>query len=289
MSQANPALPDAPQAAPPALPSPVAVLRAVLDRRRTIRLLARSQLASGQRDKLLGPLWGLLDPLLTLAVYFLVFGIGFRQAQGGAGEFVLHLFLGIVLWRFVSESIGQAAGCLRGQRGLILAADFPKAVIPIALCIARLYDLAWGLAVVVAVAALLGTALTPQIVWLVPVVGLLFAGTLGACFLIARLGLFFADTANIAAALLRLGAMVSPIFYFARSEHGRTGIVPPGLLDYYMLNPMAGLLGAARSALLWGEPPRGDDFVYVALVALACLTLGFTVFARGEGRYAKYV
>ena len=270
-------------------PGPFAALRRVLARGETIRLLTTAQLVSGHRDKLLGNVWNLLDPLLTLAVYYLVFGLGFRQAAGAPREFVLHLFVGIVVWRFFGESVAQAAGCLRSQRSLILAADFPRAVIPIAVCLARFYDLVWSLAVVAGAAWLFGTGFAPTLAWLGPVLVLLFAFTLGLCFLVASAGLFFADTTNLVNAFLRLWVLVSPIFYFARSAHGREGIVPPGLLDYYMLNPIAGLLEAFRDALIWQATPRAGDLGYVAGVSLGLLVLGFVVFARGEGRYAKLV
>lgn len=270
-------------------PGTLVILRSLLARGETIRLLTRSQLAAGHRDKLLGNLWSLLDPLLTLAVYYLVFGIGFRQAAGAPREFVLHLFLGIVLWRFFSESVSQATGCLRSQRGLILAADFPKAVIPVSIGLARLYDLTCSLAVVAVAAWWLERPLSLELLWLPPILGLLFAFTLGVSFLVAYAGIFFADTANIVGALLRLWVLISPIFYFARSGHGRPGIVPPGLLDYYMLNPMAVILEAGREVLIWQSAPRSADLTYVAGVALGTLIVGFLVFARGEGRFAKYV
>jgi len=265
------------------------VLRRLLARGETIRILTRSQLAAGHRDKLLGNVWSLLDPIATLAVYYLVFGIGFRQAADSPRAFVLHLFVGIVVWRFVAESIGQATTCLRSQRGLVLAADFPKAVIPISICLARLYDLLWALAVAGVAAGLLGTRFSLQVLWLPVLLALTLGFTLGICFLVARLGLFFADTANVVGAGLRLWVLVSPIFYFARSEHGRDGIVPPGLLDYYMLNPIAGLLGAFRNVLIWRAAPRLDDLATVVAFAAAALFAGFVIFARGEGRYAKYV
>ena len=285
-------MPQAPPTAAPApapAPSALAVLRRLLARGETIRLLTRSQLAAGHRDKLLGNVWSLLDPLASLAVYYLVFGIGFRQAGSSPKAFVLHLFLGIVVWRFVSESIGQATTALRSQRGLVLAADFPKAVIPIAICCARLYDLLWALVVVGMAAGLMGTRLSLQVLWLPALLALAFAFTLGVCFLVARVGLFFADTVNVVGAGLRLWVLLSPIFYFARSEHGHEGIVPPGLLDYYLLNPIAGLLGAFRDVLIWRSAPRVDDLGTVFAWALASLVVGFFFFARAEGRYAKYV
>lgn len=287
-------MPRAPSSAasPPPLaadPGVVAQLRGVASRLETIRLLTRSQLAAGHRDKLLGHVWSLLDPLASLAVYYLVFGIGFRQAAGSPRTFVLHLFLGLVVWRFFAESINQATTCLRGQRGLILAAAFPKAVIPIAICSARLYDLLWALVVGMGAALALGQRIGTSVLWLPALLVATFGLTLGLCFVVARLGLLYADTVNVVGAGLRLWVLLSPIFYFAREEHGRPGIVPPGLLDYYMLNPIAGLLGAYRDALIWGESPRGDDLVWVGCCAVLALTTGFVFFARGEGRYAKLV
>ncbi|MBY0399331.1 ABC transporter permease [Myxococcota bacterium] len=274
---------------PAAAPSPWTALQRVLRRGETIRLLTRSQLAAGHRDKLLGNLWSLLDPLASLGVYYLVFGIGFRQAGASPRSFVLHLFLGLVVWRFVSESIGEATTCLRRQRGLVLAADFPKAVIPISICLARLYDLLWALAVTGVVAACLGTRFSFVALWLPVLLALAFGFILGVCLLVARMGLFYADTANVVGAALRLWVLLSPIFYFARSEHGQTGIVPPGLLDYYMLNPIAGLLGAIRDVLIWRSAPRGEDLATVVAFVLVALVGGFVWFARADGRYAKYV
>lgn len=283
------ASPASPPPARSAEPGVLEVLRGVLSRSETIRLLTRSQLAAGHRDKLLGNVWSLLDPLASLAVYYLVFGIGFRQAAGSPRTFVLHLFIGLVVWRFFAESINQATTCLRSQRGLILAAAFPKAVIPIAICCARLYDLLWALVVVAGAALVLGQRLTLELLWLPALLAATFALTLGLCLVVARLGLLFADTVNVVGAGLRLWVLLSPIFYYARSEHGQQGIVPPGLLDYYLLNPIAGLLGAYRDALIWGTAPRADDLAWVAGCSLAALALGFVVFARGEGQYAKLV
>jgi lipopolysaccharide transport system permease protein len=277
---------DIPTMRPPGV---LQFVKRVLGSGETILLLTGAQLKSGNRDKLLGHVWSLLDPLLMLSVYYLVFGIGFRQAGDAPREFVFYLFAGIVAWRFFGDSVGQSTGCLRSQRGLILSSDFPKAVIPIAICCARAYDLIWALIVVVFTAWIGGIPITYQILWLPGVIVVHVMLTLGACLLVAYLGLFFADTANIISAFLRLWVLASPIFYFARSEHGRNGIIPPEFIDYYMLNPIVGLLDAYRDVLIWGETPSAGEFGYVVAFAIVILAAGIVVFSRGEGTFAKYV
>lgn len=273
----------------PRPPGPLKALRRLLARGETIRLLVGAQLKAGHRDKVLGHFWSLLDPLVTLAVYYLIFGIGFRQAGDRPSEFVLYLFLGIIVWRFFGESVSQATGSLRSHRGLIVAADFPKSVIPISICLARLYDLLWALLVVFMVAWFSGISFSAALLWMPCIIAVELVLTLGVCLFVAYLGLFFADSTNIVSAILRLWVLASPIFYFAHSEHGRTGIIPADLIGYYMLNPIAGLLDAYRAVLIWGEPPAFGEFGYVAVVASISLVVGFVLFTRGEGRFAKYV
>ncbi len=264
-------------------------LRDVLRRRETIRMLVSVNLRAGHRDKLLGNLWNLLDPLLFLGVYFLVFGIGLRQAAHDPLEFVAYLSIGVLVFRFFDGVVMQAASCLRAHRGIILEVRFPKAVLPISLCLSRLYDLLWGLAVLIGLMLLIGMPFSPALVWLPVAITLQFFLCLGLGFMVAYLGVFFADTANIIAVLTRLLFFASPIFYFARSESGHTGIVPERYMQYYMLNPVAGLLDIYRNAILWSRTPDLENIGYLAAIAGIALVVGFVVFARGEGRFAKFL
>ena len=106
-------------------------LRGLYARRETIRYLVTANLKAGHRDKVLGNLWNLLDPLLSLSVYYLVFGVLFRQASGGAGNYLVYLFIGILSWRFLDGAVSQAVNSIRGNRGLVHEINFPKAVFPI--------------------------------------------------------------------------------------------------------------------------------------------------------------
>ena len=87
----------------------------------------------------------------------------------------------------------------------------------------------------------------------------------------------------------RLLFFLSPVFYYARPRGDHEGIIPEQYLFYYDLNPLARLLDAYRDALLWGRPPTNETLLYLVGTSALVLTLGFWLFSRAEGRFAKYL
>ncbi len=260
--------------------------RMLLGRWETIGLLVASNLKTGHRDKILGHLWNLLDPLLFVGVYFVVFGLMFGQTGRGRAAFIAYLSIGVLAFRFIDGTIAQATLCIKANRGLIHEVSFPKAVFPVAVCLSRLYDFLWGLIVLLLAVLLAGFPLTPHVFWLVPLLVLNVLFATGLAFAVACMGAFFADTANVVGVFMRLMMYLSPTFYYARGDHG---LIPERWLPLYMANPIACFLEGYRDALLWGRMPEGSMLAYTAAVSIAVLIAGFAVFSAGEGRFAKYV
>ncbi|MFQ5429231.1 MAG: ABC transporter permease, partial [Phycisphaerae bacterium] len=140
-----------PEPLPPRyVPSLAERFRRLYARRETVRFLVHSNLKADHRDKFLGRVWSLLDPLLFMLVYLVVFGFLFGQARrgpAGTTEFIIYLLCGVMSWRFFEGAVSQAAGCIRTHRGLIHEISFPKAVFPVSVCLSRLSDFLWGLLV----------------------------------------------------------------------------------------------------------------------------------------------
>ncbi len=269
---------------------PLAHLQRLLGRRDTVRYLVTSQLKAGHRDKALGHLWNLLDPLLYMLVYFFVFGVLFGQSgRGRNADFMLYIISGVLIWRFFDATVSQCVTCVRGNRGLIQEINFPKSVFPVSVCLARLYDLAWGLIVMMAVLLVIGHWPDFHILWLPFLIAILFAFALGLGFIAAYLGAFFADTQNVMTVGLRLWFYGSPIFYYVSGEHALGPLQKPHIRAIYMSNPMACLLESVRDVVLRAQPPNLEYTVYAASIAIAMLVTGFCVFSRGEGKFAKYV
>jgi ABC-type polysaccharide/polyol phosphate export permease len=245
----------------------------------------------------LGHLWNLLDPLLFMLVYFLVFGVLFGLSDTGRGrssQFMLYILIGILPWRFIQTTVAQSALCIRGNRGLIHEINFPKAVFPISVTLSRLYDLAWGLIVVVVFLLITGKWPTIQYLWLPLLIALTLLFVQGLSFIVAYLGAFFADTTNVVNVLLGLLFYTSPIFYYVRwkpgiSENQVFLANHETIRFWYMMNPIACFYECYRDALLWGDAPEPALLLRAALFSVGICLVGFAVFVRGEGKFAKYI
>ena len=267
-------------------------------RRETIRYLTSASLKAGHRDKVLGHLWNLLDPLMFMLVYFFVFGILFGLAGGGRGrsiQFMLYILVGILTFRFISGVINQAANCIRGNRGLIHEINFPKAVFPVSVALSRMYDFLWGMIVILVFLSLGGIWPTFHFLWVPLLAAIMLIFTLGAALIVAHLGVFFADTTNVINVVLRLLFYCSPIFYFVRSKPELPAGTNIFLVKHqtihalYMLNPIACFFELFRDALLWGDMPEPRMLLYTTLVSLGTFIVGFAIFSRSEGKFAKYI
>jgi len=245
-------------------------------------------LTSSYRTKTFGFLWALLDPLLFMGVYYLVFG---RILAHRPPEFMLHLFIGVIAFRFLNTASSQGGGILRGQGGLIREIRFPKAALPVSIVIARLFDFAAGWIVAIPLAFIFGTP--PNSYWLllpvVIVIQVLFVT--GFTLLTTYIGLFFADIQSILGVVQRLWFYMSPVLYPLSLVQGKTGH-HHFMWKLYMLNPMTNMLEsyyAVVGVLGKPHPPSITYIGYSLAVSVGLVLLGLFVFARAEGQLAKYV
>jgi ABC-type polysaccharide/polyol phosphate export permease len=268
--------------------------RQLYARRETIIYLATRHLKAGHRDKVLGHLWNLLDPLMFMLVYFFVFGVLFGLIRGsGSGrsfDFMLYILVGILVFRFVFGTASQSANAIRSNRGLIQEINFPKAIFPIAAVFARLYDFMWGMVVLVVIMLLGGYWPTVHFLWLFLLVTLMILFTVGASLIMSCLGAFFADMPNVMAVAWRLVFYTSPVFYYVRDCGPHKAMLKNATVKFfYMLNPLACFIECSRDAVLWGQVPELKYLIYVAVVSLVVGVVGFAIFTRAEGRFAKYI
>jgi len=189
--------------------------------------------------------WALLMPILIVGAGFL---IKYAMAQMAGTELQVSGFAGMAAkalpWAFFVGAIGFATGSLVSNISLVTKVYFPREVFPLSAVLTQAFDSTIGGTTVAAMLfAFLGIGLSLQILWVPPLILLLFLFTVGTAFFLSCANLFFRDVKYIVQVLLTFGVFFTPVFY-EPAHLGATGS------QIIMLNPLAPLLEGLRLAVV---------------------------------------
>ncbi|MEM9714242.1 MAG: ABC transporter permease [Actinomycetota bacterium] len=201
--------------------------------------LIRKELKVKYKDSTLGFLWSLLNPALSLAVFYVVFQI-FLQA--GIPAFSIFLLCGLLVWNLFSASLAGATGSVTSASGLVNKVYFPRVILPLAAVGAAVVH--FFLQGIVLVAALAVTRYDIEFSWL-PLLVLAFAATVslgtGFAILLSAVNVYARDTQHILELSLLAWFWLTPIVYpvdLVASQVAERS-VPDWL---YLINPITPLV-----------------------------------------------
>ena len=228
---------------------------------------------------LLGAVWHLLDPLMRIATYWIVFGLllADRRPEG----FLAFLTLGIFLYRFVQASVSQASTSIDQPTGGLKELGLPSLLLPASVVTRNVLKLGTDLVIILAVVG----AITQRVSlgWLVFLFGLLpvlVLLTFGAALIVARIGVAIRDISRVLPMLFRLGFWASGVIF-------PVAVITdayPALEPYFTWNPIYAVLTIARHLLL--APVASTALLWVSATAWAAglLFIGLILSYRLEGR-----
>ena len=227
----------------------------------------------------LGVAWAVLQPLLTLVIFTVIFG-RYAKIPSEGFPYPVFAFAGLLPWTFFANGVAQAGQSLISQQNLLTKVYFPRLFVPTAAVGAFLIDLviSFGLYSVL----LIAYEVVPswQIVFLPALVSLTVMGTLGLGYLLAGLTVFYRDFRYVVPFMIQVMLYLSPVIY-------PLSLLPSPYRQILALNPMAGVIEGYRSAIL-GVP---WDFLSLAIssgVTIALFLLGLFYFRKVERRFADF-
>jgi lipopolysaccharide transport system permease protein len=248
--------------------------------------LVSRELRRKYKGSSLGVLWYLINPLVLLGAYTLMFGHVLKVQH--FPDYPVFLMIGIVVWTFFQQSLLSASESLIDQGALIRKARFPRQAIPASTVTVQLITFLAILVLLLPVALALRGTLAPALLLLPVVILLLFCFVLGCALVVAVLHAYFRDVAPIVTAALLPWFFLTPIFF----EPSTLGFVKHhawvGTLLAWV-NPVAPFIETTRSIVFYGQVPSWGHLVYVACAAGLGLALGALVFRRLEGELAVVV
>ncbi len=241
--------------------------------------LIRRNFNTKYRQSVLGVLWSFLNPLLTMAVQYIVFSTVF---QSSIDHFPVYLLTGIILFGFFNEcaSLGMDSIVLNGP--LITKVAMPKVVFPLSRSLSSLISLVISLLPLLLAMLLSGTPFTWALAGVPAVIALLFAFVLGMTLMLCTLNVFFRDTRFLWSVASLLWTYATPIFY-------PIDIIPAAWQGIFRLNPMFQFIDALRTIVIGGQWPTLAAWGMCLLCAALPLAVGCLVFRRYEDRFVFHL
>lgn len=246
--------------------------------------MVRRELRQKYKGSALGVLWYLVNPLVLMGAYTLMFST-LLGAFPGIEDYPLFLLIGLIVWIFFSQSLLSAAVSLVDQSSLVGKVAFPRETVPASVVAVQLVTFLVLLGLVAPIAVIVRGTLDPALLLLPLVVLALAAFAYGLALIVATLHAFFRDVHPILGAALLPWFFLSPIFFDVDQLRGVRNHPWAGDVLAWV-NPIAPFIEATRSILYSGAVPSAGILLYVAAAATISLAAGTAVFRRMQGELA---
>jgi lipopolysaccharide transport system permease protein len=263
-------------------------VHAIARNRSLIRTLVRRDVLGRYSGSFGGAIWTVLNPLLLMLTYFLVFGVILGSRAPGdptRSGFALYYLAGFLPWLAFSEALGRAPLTLVEHRNFIKKLVFPVEILPLNLVAAGLVTEFFGI-ILFAFALILLRGRVPFAAVYLPLLlipQILF--TAGMCWFLAALGVFARDLAQINGFLLTIWFFITPICYPETS----LASLPPKAVALLTKNPIYVLVRGYRAIFLESKAPDWIPLVWFTLASILVFLLGHAWFYKLRKSFADLI
>ena len=231
-------------------------------------------------DTVLGNFWHVVNPLLQVGVYFLVFGV-ILKTDRGLDNFLTFLAVGVFTYHFTQRSTTKGARAIVSNDGLIRSIAFPRVILPVAAVLGE--GLAYLPAMVVMLLVAVATGVWPNPFWgmLLAVLFLQVLLNFGLAFIAARATAMFRDFEQVLPFIFRIVFYLSGVLYSVEDR-----VSNPQVRRLFNLNPVYAITTLARDAV-FGELGPGVLWASASGWAVVLFVAGFFFFKEGEKDYGR--
>jgi lipopolysaccharide transport system permease protein len=250
--------------------------------RQYVELLSYRALAELKRDSAgmyLGIMWWILEPILYMLVFFVIFGLGLKQ---GGLDFVFYLLCGLVPWKWLDSTVRTSSGIILGSAGLMRQVYFPKWLMPGYIILANVYKffIVFSLLIIF----LLISGIVPTMFWsAIPLLILVqFFLIVSLSFTVSALVPLIPDLRFAVSYGMTMLFFLSGVFFKA-SDLGEP------VRTWLSWVPTVVLINAYRDVILYGLWPDFEGLIRVFGFTLVMFLIGFGLLIRFDRYYPRVV
>ena len=253
-------------------------IKELYDYREMIFSLIKRELRGKYQASVLGFLWTLINPLMQMVVYIIVFSFILKS---GIKNFPIFLFVGLVPWNFFSISITSGATCVVNQENLIKKIYFPRVILPISYVTSMFINMLLTFIVIFIVLVLSGYGINIKAVAMLPLIMLIeYILALGICMLTSALAVYFRDLEYIMGIVTMAWMYLTPILYPIEN-------VPEAYRGICYVNPMTAIIVAYRDILYSSKVPEMGTLLNAVFMGILLLAIGLVSFEHLQRHFAE--
>ncbi len=254
--------------------------------RQLILMLVVRELKVRYKRSVLGLLWTMLNPLLLMVVYTIVFT---TIMPSGQHNFSVFLLSALLPWIFFSTALMQGLNSVLANQELIRKVRVPQAVFPLSVVGSNLVNFTLSLVPLVALMLGVGQPFSAALLFLPISVLLLTVFTSGITLLFATATVFFRDVKHLTEVLLQMLMYLSPVLYDVTQLGGKSSWWFNMFRDFLAVNPMTYLIPLVRDPVYYARFPSLLVVAVAAAWSIGALVVGFAVFVRLSPRHIHHL
>jgi len=246
-------------------------------------ILAWRDVSVRYKQTIIGVLWAILRPFLTMLVFVVIFGRLAKLPSDGNAPYALMVFAAMLPWSLFSVSLGEASNSLIDNEKLISKVYFPRMIIPVSTVAVVFID--FLISFIILLGMMLYYRFLPS--WnlaLLPVfIILALFASLGPGLWVTALNVKYRDFRYVIPFVVQFGLYISPVGF-------SSSIIPEKWRLLYSLNPMVGVIDGFRWSILGGDSQiYWPGFILSISVIIFFLWLGIWSFRKMENSFADLI
>jgi lipopolysaccharide transport system permease protein len=238
------------------------------------------------KQTVIGIVWSVLRPLITMLIFSFVFGQIAKFPSEGV-KYPVLVFAGLLPWQFFGASLSEASNSLIGNERLISKVYFPRMIIPAASVITSLVDFLISLVLMLSLLIWFGVMPSINLVFLPLFILFAFITSFGVGLFLTALNVKYRDFKHVVPFIVQLGLYISPVGFTSAIA---VNIIPEKFRQLYYLNPMAGVIDGFRWCFFGERVTMNWNGILISLaVTLFFLFIGIRTFRRMEKSFADLI
>jgi lipopolysaccharide transport system permease protein len=233
------------------------------------------------KQTVIGVLWSILQPLITMLVFTFFFGKLVGIPSDGV-PYPIFVYTGLLFWQFFSDALNETSNALIANRAIITKVYFPRLILPVSAVLTKFVDFA--ISSIILVGLMIYYGYTPNLsgLLILPLLLVLtFMSAIGLGLLLSAVNVKYRDVRYALPFFIQLLLFVTPVIYPASIAGAYSKVLA--------LNPMMGVIQSARAALL-GTTPINWTLILTSFIAgLVLLMIGLAYFKKTERYFADVI